>query len=798
MRQIFYWFTFRVLGIVILLGCNLPLAAQIDTASFASKVNSHLGNNPREKLFLHISKSYFLTGETAWFRIYHYSERDHLPMTMSKVVYVELINSDNESVIQHKIIIDKSGGEGWMYFPTNLSSGKYKIRAYTNWMKNFDKNGFYSQEILIINPFKRLGLHTNPANTNLDLQFFPEGGYLVEGIGSRVGFKATARTGKGQKVSGLVLSASGDTLRFESNRLGIGSFMFTPDANKQYYAQILDPNGSILRFSFPKIETAGYVMQVEFDQDLYRIRISSKQSLNNTTNEVYLAAISRDRFLFIKQIRLSGSSTFIEIPLSKLNEGINQLTFFNNDGLPVCERLVFKYPEDELTIEGQLKKKILKQRSLVEVLLNTNSNGQPTPADLSISVYRSDTTIASNSNDFESYMWLSDLKGNVEEAHYYISGRDKKVEKDLDNLMITQGWRMYDFNDLRETKTDLKPYDFIPEFIDQTVSGTILYEDSKDPVINTLVNLSFPNSYTRFFTTRSNQNGEIVFELNNIYGVNKMLIRPENTEEYVSISIDDPFDNPDSGYHWGPFYLSSATGAFIVDQNTNMQIENIFAESATSTSIGDSLSFYKKPDASYLLDDYTRFPVMEEVMREYVNSVFVRRENGKFIFKVVDKARNEAMEKAPLILLDGVPVDDVDKIMAIDPLKIRKIDVVHSKYFYGYLSYGGIVAYYSYDSDLPDLEFDENTLMTNYKGLQNQKIFFEPKYDSQAERQSRIPDFRNQLYWTPEALTDENGELIIRFYTSDALGTYTIQVHGLSADGLPGSYTRTFEVLAED
>ena len=799
MLRILQWFTLRVLWIITLVGCSFQLVAQIEPALFAKTVASHLDKNPREKLFLHISKPYFLTGETVWFRIYHYSERDHLPFAMSKVVYLELINSDNESVLQHKIKIDKSGGEGWIYLPASLSSGRYRIRAFTNWMKNFDENGFFSCEILVVNPFKRLDLRINPANKNHDLQFFPEGGYMVDGLESMVGFKVTGQSGKGLKISGLLISESGDTvLRFESNRFGIGSFMFTPDESKQYYAQLKDATGRIMRFSFPGIKKQGYVMHAEIDQDRYRIRISSKWPSNAATNKMHLAAISRDRFLFTEQINLNATTSFVEIPLSKLNEGINQFTLFDEDGLPVCERLVFKHPEGKLRIEGELGETMLKQRSPVDVRLSTTSNGLPAPSDLSISVYRSDTIFKTKGTDFEGYMWLSELKGSVEEADYYFSGRDKNIKKDLDNLLITQGWRMYDFDGFHETEADRDSYEFIPEFIHQTVAGTIRYQDSKEPVRNTFVHMSFPNSYTRFFTTRSDHNGKIVFELNNIYGVNEMLIRPEKTEENVIISIDDPFNKPDPGYQWGTFYMSSTTEMFLVEQNTNMQIENIFAEPAYSTRYMDSLSFYKVPDASYLLDDYTRFPVMEEVMREYVNSVFVRRKNGKFVFKVVDKSRNETMEKAPLILLDGVPVDDVDKIMAIDPLKIRKIDVIHSKYIYGYLSYGGIVAYYSYDSDLPDLDFDKNTLKANYKGLQNQKIFFEPKYDSSVDHQSRIPDFRNQLHWEPQISTDINGECVVRFYTSDAQGTYTIQVYGLSADGLPGSYSSTFEVVAEE
>ena len=798
MQRVFHSVRLRLSWVVIFFVCSQPMPAQQDSISFANSITSWLKNNPKEKVFLHISKPHFLTGETIWFRIYHYAERDHLPFSMSKVVYVDLINSNNESVLQHKIKINRSGGTGWMYLPTNLNSGRYRIRAFTNWMRNFDDNGFYSSEILIVNPFKRLNLQANDS-VKPDLQFFPEGGYLVSDIESRVGFKATGLNGKGQHFAGLVISEQQDTvIRFTSNQFGIGSFWFTPAKDKQYHALLVDSAGHMERFPFAEIRESGYVMHAEAENDKYRIYVSYKGLLKAPDRRIYLAGISRDKFLFIRKMNGFEKSTFFEIPTTSLNEGINQFTLFDENGFPVCERLVFKYPENNLNINGELSDAHPGQRSAMEIKLKTTDHlNSPIPADLSVSVYRSDANLIIKNPDIVSYMWLSDIKGIVEEPGYYFANRSPKVDKDMDDLMLTQGWRIYDVSAMRGNVNESLSFEYIPEFINQTISGKITLKGTGEPVPNTLVYLSFPNSYAQLFAAKSNNAGRIVFETKDIYGERVMVIRPEKMKENVVITLEDPFGNPAPSYLWGQFELSSTVEPFLVDQNTNMQIENIFAAPDPHKLVFDSLSFYNIPDASYLLDDYTRFPVMEEVMREYVYSVFVRRNKGKFLFKVVDEARNKTMEEEPLILLDGVPVFDVDEIMAVDPLKIRKIDVIHSKYFYGYLSSGGIVAYYSYHSDLPDIELDENTLKANYKGLQDHKVFFEPTYDSEAMRENRTPDFRNHLHWEPEISTDKNGECVVRFYTSDAQGTYTIQVNGLSASGLPGSYSSTFEVVAE-
>jgi hypothetical protein len=116
--------------------------------------------------------------------------------------------------------------------------------------------------------------------------------------------------------------------------------------------------------------------------------------------------------------------------------------------------------------------------------------------------------------------------------------------------------------------------------------------------------------------------------------------------------------------------------------------------------VGDTLPFYGKADKDYLLDDYVRFPTMEEVLREFVAEVRVRKQRDRFRFEVLNLPYKLFFENEPLVLLDGVPVFDMNKIMEIDPLKIRNIQVVAKKYYFGSLVLSGIVVFTSYDGDL--------------------------------------------------------------------------------------------------
>ena len=181
-------------------------------------------------------------------------------------------------------------------------------------------------------------------------------------------------------------------------------------------------------------------------------------------------------------------------------------------------------------------------------------------------------------------------------------------------------------------------------------------------------------------------------------------------------------------------------------------------------------------------------------MREYVPGVFVRRQQGRFHFRVVDNITPQgAFRDDPLILLDGVPVFDTDKIMAFDPLKVKKLEVVDGLYYLGHRSFSGIVSYATYKGDLAGLELDPRALVLSYQFAQSKKEFYAPRYDA-TTRDSRLPDFRNLLHWVPTLIPDAQGNVGLDFYTSDQTGTYRVVVQGITPNGQAGSTQTTFEV----
>jgi hypothetical protein len=144
-------------------------------------------------------------------------------------------------------------------------------------------------------------------------------------------------------------------------------------------------------------------------------------------------------------------------------------------------------------------------------------------------------------------------------------------------------------------------------------------------------------------------------------------------------------------------------------------------EKNADNAMDDSLVFYGKPDKRYLLDDYVRFPTLEEVFREYVLEVRISKIRNEYHFAVINTPFRLYFNEEPLILLDGVPVFDYKKLMAIDPLKIKKMEVVARKYYYGSLVCNGIVSLFSYDGDLGGYTLHPNALLMEYEGPASSK-----------------------------------------------------------------------------
>ena len=283
--------------------------------------------------------------------------------------------------------------------------------------------------------------------------------------------------------------------------------------------------------------------------------------------------------------------------------------------------------------------------------------------------------------------------------------------------------------------------------------------------------------------------------MKNFYGSSEVIAQARKENETYKIQIDNPFSTAYTATAIPAFHLPETYPSTLLEQSINMQVQNIYAANQLNqfyVPAVDTTPFYITPDSKYNLDNYTRFSTMEEVLREYVAMVNLTKRSGKYHIQVFDKGHDVPFTNDPLVLLDGVPVINLNKLLDVDPLKVRSLEVVQKRYFLGASFFDGILNWKTYNGELANYELDAAAVVIDYDGLQLQREFYAPVYNDNSS--SHKPDFRNVLYWNPDIKLVNNKEQVYSFYTSDLPGRYAVVIQGVSATGLCGSTINTLEV----
>ncbi len=745
-----------------------------------------------EKLFAHTDRETYTTGELLWFRLFYVDGAAHKPLDVSKVAYLELLDKDQKAVLQTKVALDSGRGMGSLPLPVALPSGHYVLRAYTHWMKSTSPDFLFEKAITIINPFRKLGLSAHVDSASYDVQFFPEGGNLVSGLPANVAFKIVDKqTGRGVNRDGVVLTQTNDTVaRFAPNRFGMGTFSFTPSDQNKYRAMLLSGKNAASTHSLPAIYKTGYTMQVATEAGQLRVTVRGNVPISDTAQTLYLLGHTRQVLTVSETKTKAGNADVVfTIPQNKLGEGISHLTVFDGTGKPVCERLWCKRPEPGLLLQAKPDRETYATRAPVSVDFTAkNKADTPEMADLSVSVYRIDSLQTGETTTLPGYLWLtSDLRGTVESPDEYLTHTGPDADVALDNLMLTHGWRRFRWEAVLQPKSAQPTV--APEHGGLVVRGRVTNARTGTSAANVPVYLSIPGKAVRLYSTRSDSAGLVRVELTSLYGTNDIVLQTATPDSTLRVELMNPYTETAANTSLPRFNLAPSAAEAVQERSLAMQVQASYYSLFMNPPLPpnrDSTTFYGTPDERYNLDAYTRFTVMDEVLSEYVPGVVVRKQNRHAVLRAINLPYRKIFDEAPLMLIDGVPVFDTDRLMALSPLKINILDVVTRRYFLGYATLPGIISFRTYRGDLAGFQPDVRAVVLEYDGLQTPREFYAPRYETPTQQASRRPDFRTLLHWNPQVLTNAQGKASLSFYTADQEGTYLIVAQGITASGQPG------------
>ena len=229
---------------------------------------------------------------------------------------------------------------------------------------------------------------TSSTNTDVSIKFFPEGGNLVNGLLSKVAFKAIGNDGLNRQVSGTIVDKDNKQVAdFRSEHAGMGVFLLQPVSGNTYTAVIKLPDSSLKRVALPVAMQQGYILSVNQNESNVFVSISASSALLNS-GEVCLVAQAGNVVKYSrKSDRLWRVMTAI-IPKSRFPEGIVQFTLFSPQFQPVAERLVFiRHTDNHLNIRVTPDKAGYQPRDKVHLnLAVTGQDGKPVVGSFSLAV----------------------------------------------------------------------------------------------------------------------------------------------------------------------------------------------------------------------------------------------------------------------------------------------------------------------------------------------------------------------------------------------------------------------------
>ncbi len=333
---------------------------------------------------------------------------------------------------------------------------------------------------------------------------------------------------------------------------------------------------------------------------------------------------------------------------------------------------------------------------------------------------------------------------------------------------------------------------FPPEYYGHIIEGKIINAKNGEPAQGITGYISVPGLKQFFQTAVSDSAGNIFFDMKDFYGVNEIVLQTNsiNDSNYV-IELKSPFSSEYARSVRDSFDISVVGNRDRVQHGISAQVQQTYFPEQRNKYLFpalDTSAFFGQPEANYNVDEYTKFASVEDILREYVTEVGVQKRDGKPYPFVFDQLRRKPFSNGPLILVNDMPVFNVERFMSMDPAVVKKIKVVNWKYFRGENSFDGIVSVTTKNESIEDFDLESNAVVLNYEGLQAERQFYSPVYENDEQRNSRIPDFRNVLYWAPEISTAGQNKKIT-FYSSDLKGDYAVVIQGISDNGESGSKT---------
>jgi hypothetical protein len=775
-----------------------------------SMINVYADQSPKEKIHVHFDKTIYNKEETIWYKIYILDDQGLTKL--SKNVYMEWFDQAGKLIRQHVAPLFQSTAKGSFDLPADYTGSVIRMKVYTRWSLNDDPAFGFERDIVINN--NETIVKPSKTENNTLVNIFPEGGELITGLNSLVAFKATDKFGKPVKIKGLLVNQLGKTLdTIKVRHDGMGSFRLMPKAGEAYSLKWIDPAGNTGIIAIPVNPKEGITLSVTTNNEFANVKVERTSNIPDNFKRLNLLVHMNQVVLFKVSLNIADKPLLAaNIPIEGLNTGILQFSLFSSDWLPMAERIVFvnnREHEFGAKLIPQLVTLTKKGKNVFDIFVadTTVTNMSVAVTDASLESSQANHTIYSD------LLLSSELKGKIHNPGYYLSSDADSVTANLDLVMLTNGWRKFNWEKLKASITPEIKY---PVETDITrISGKV-YGLKTVSANDLMLNLIIQNkdSSKNFIFQPVTKEGLFQSENMFIFDTARIFYNFNQNQKLNEIT-QVQFDNG----------LLKASGKQLELKDENML--NLWNDSVSLAKMNAFLqlqedwkkrSSYKtlqeviikakvKSNAQALDERYASglFAGGDAQVFDFLNdpaalggidiiSYLQGRVAGLMINRSGASTTMSWRGATPDLYLDQMQVG-ADFIQSINVQDIAMVKVFRPPFF-GSMGGGSGGAIAIYTKKGGDFKGDnskssksmQSSLLVGYTRF---KEFFNPQYENPAENNDT--DIRTTLYWNPYVITNKKSPRFkVQFFNNDISKRLQIVLEGVNADG---KITRVVKIL---
>lgn len=790
---------------ILLMACCFGANGQ-DTVStgkgIVSKLVAFLSTHTSEKAYLQFDKPYYAAGDTIYFKAYVTSGELHQLSNLSGVLHADLITPDNK--IARSIKLQLLNGLAWgdFFLPDSLPKGNYRVRAYTQWMRNEGDDTFFerilpvgSSEIQKI--AENMPAGSRAAEKKADVQFLPEGGSLVSGVKSKIAFKAIGVDGRATNISGAIVDEeNNEVCQFASAHLGMGFFYLQPQDGKRYTANVTYADGARDSFKLPVAAASGVVLSVNNEsQSKVTVTITAnKTCFAQNRNKEYTLLIYSGGIATSVACKLDSNLILLDVAKQRLHTGVATLTLFSPNGEPLGERLLFIQNYDQLNIGIGSDKQIYHSRDKVNVALDIKTRfGSAGMGHFSVSVV-DENKVGVNENEentiLTSLLLTSDLKGKVETPNYYFANINDETRNNLDLVMLTNGYRRFEWKPLLNSAYPLVSYQAEKTL---EIAGTARMASGR-PLVKGTVSLVALSAGNSILSEVTDDKGNFRFGGLMFADTGRFMLQAVNAKGSNNTELTYIADKPAPVRPWPyPQLMQPDTGKEInayLDNNTKKR-DQLYTQGLIA---GKMLREVKVKGQRIEKNEITsRYGFVDYTIRgEDVNyGSLSDRLTGRIPLVSFDKGISghavaqkrvvaSPVAKPMRVVVDGIAMRPDFDINSISTAFVEKVEAITNPITYDRETEGVIFITLKHGLSASEIS-SKGVLPVKATGFYIARAFYSPKYESPNTVKST--DFRTTIYWNPEIMTDKNGGAKFDYYNADGPGSYRVVIEGIDEKG---------------